>query len=205
MREAGVPVPDGYTVCKGDNVVYPEDFDIAYPVIVKPNNGGIGLGITVANDKTSYRKALTEAIRWDNEVLVEEYISGREFAVGTIDGMALPVIETLPLETTEENTGLSRKGERMRKCPADITSELADKLMEAAETVTKVLGVNAYAKMDFIVLYNGDFVCMECDSLPQLYPDAQLVQEAKAAGMSFEDLCSKILELSLIERANSTT
>ncbi len=205
MREAGVPVPDGYTVCKGDNVVYPEDFDIAYPVIVKPNNGGIGLGITVANDKTSYRKALTEAIRWDNEVLVEEYISGREFAVGTIDGMALPVIETLPLETTEENTGLSRKGERMRKCPADITSELADKLMEAAETVTKVLGVNAYAKMDFIVRDNGDFVCLECDSLPQLYPDAQLVQEAKAAGMSFEDLCSKILELSLIERAHSTT
>ena len=205
MREAGVPVPNGYTVCKNEEITDPEEMGMGYPVIVKPNNGGIGLGISVANDRTTYRKALTEALRWDNEVLIEEYISGREFAVGTIGGKALPVIEKLPMHTTDENVGLSKEGRKMQKCPADIPAKLAEDLSEAAETVTKVLGVNAYAKMDFIVNDDGEFACLECDSLPQLYPDAQLVQEAKAAGMSFEELCKKILELSLIERAHSTT
>ena len=197
LEEAGIPVPKGFCAFKGEEIGDPEDFGISYPVIVKPNNGGIGLGISVANDKNSYLKALKEAFRWESEIVVEEYIAGREFAVGGVDGKAFPVIEVLPLETRDKEQGMSLRGERVQKCPAEIPDELSEELRAIAEKVSAVLGVHAYFKVDFIVREDGSYVCLECDSLPQLYQDAHLVLEAKAAGISFGELCDKILEMSL--------
>ncbi len=197
LEEAGIPVPKGFCAYKNEEIGDPEEFGLSYPVIVKPNNGGIGLGISVANDKNSYLKALKEAFRWEGEIIVEEYVAGREFAVGSVAGKAFPVIEVLPLETRNKEVGMTLRGEELQKCPADIPEELAAKLRETAEKVSSVLGVLAYSKVDFIVREDGSFVCLECDSLPQLYQDAHLVLEAKAAGVSFGDLCDKIMELSL--------
>ncbi len=197
LEEAGIPVPKGFCAYKNEEIGDPEEFGLSYPVIVKPNNGGIGLGISVANDKNSYLKALKEAFRWESEIIVEEYVAGREFAVGSVAGKAFPVIEVLPLETRNKEVGMTLRGEELQKCPADIPEELAAKLRETAEKVSSVLGVLAYSKVDFIVREDGSFVCLECDSLPQLYQDAHLVLEAKAAGVSFGDLCDKIMELSL--------
>ncbi|MBR4731565.1 MAG: DUF2974 domain-containing protein [Lachnospiraceae bacterium] len=197
LEEAGIPVPKGFCAYKNEEIGDPEEFGLSYPVIVKPNNGGIGLGISVANDKNSYLKALKEAFRWEGEIIVEEYVAGREFAVGSVAGKAFPVIEVLPLETRNKEVGMTLRGEELQKCPADIPEELAKKLRETAEKVSSVLGVLAYSKVDFIVREDGSFVCLECDSLPQLYQDAHLVLEAKAAGVSFGDLCDKIMELSL--------
>lgn len=197
LAQAGVPVPNGYCIYKHQEAMDPEEAGLSYPVIVKPNNGGIGLGISVANDKVSYAKAINEAFRWENEIIVEEYVIGREFAVGTIDGKPLPVIEVLPLATKNKEMGMSLRGETVQKCPADIPAKLADQLRETAQKVVSILGVLAYGKVDFIVREDGSFVCLECDSLPQLYQDAHLVLEAKEAGMSFGDLCEKIMEMSL--------
>ena len=197
LVEAGIPVPKGYVTYRGEHEVHPEDKNLQYPVIVKPNNGGIGLGISVASDRNSFKKALKDAFRWESEILVEEYITGREFAVGTIDGKALPVLEVLPFHTKEHETDLSLRGEKLRKCPADIPKELSERLRKTAEQVVDILGVNAYGKVDFIVKDDGCFVCLECDSLPQLSQDAHLVVDAQAAGISFGDLCDRILEMSL--------
>ena len=197
LSEAGIPVPKGYCAYKNQEIGDPEEFGISYPVIVKPNNGGIGLGISVANDRISYRKALKEAFRWENEIIVEEYVIGREFAVGSINGVALPVIEVLPLETRNKEQGMSLGGETVQKCPADIPGELARELRKTAEKVSDTLGVLAYSKVDFIVREDGSFVCLECDSLPQLYQDAHLVLEAKEAGISFGELCDQIMKMSL--------
>ena len=197
MEQSGIPVPKGYCVYKGQEMLLPQEFGINYPVIVKPNNGGISIGITVANDENAFLRAVRDAFRFESDILVEEYVAGREFAVGTLEGKALPVLEVLPLETTEEGAGMNLKGKRMPQCPADIPEELTQQLKETAEAVTELLGVKAYAKMDFIVREDGSFVCLECDSLPQLYPDAHLVLEAKAEGISFEDLCSRILDMVL--------
>jgi D-alanine--D-alanine ligase len=197
MEQSGIPVPNGYCVYKGQEMLLPQEFGINYPVIVKPNNGGISIGITVANDENAFLRAVRDAFRFESDILVEEYVAGREFAVGTLDGKALPVLEVLPLETTEDGAGMNLKGKRMPQCPADIPEELTQQLKETAEAVTELLGVKAYAKMDFIVREDGSFVCLECDSLPQLYPDAHLVLEAKAEGISFEDLCSRILDMVL--------
>ena len=150
-----------------------------------------------ANDRNSYLKALREAFRWDNTILVEEYVIGREFAVGTLEGKALPVIEVLPLETRDKEQGMTLQGKTVQKCPAEISEELSAQLMKAAEKVTAVLGVTAYSKTDFILRNDNSWVCLECDSLPQLYQDAHLVMEAKEAGISFADLCDKIIAMGL--------
>ena len=197
LAEAGIPVPKGYLVYRDREKADPESRSLNYPVIVKPNNGGIGLGISVAGDPGSYHQALKKAFRWENEILVEEYVSGREFAVGILDGKALPVLEKLPLETRDKEVGKSLRGNAVRKCPADIPEELSSSLMRAAEEVSAVLGVTACSKVDFIVREDGSYVCLECDSLPQLYQDAHLVLEAEAAGISFGDLCDRIMEMSL--------
>lgn len=201
MMAAGVPVPDGYCIRKGTAIPDPTEHGLKYPVIVKPNNGGIGLGISVAGDLAAYQKAVKNAFRWDTEVLVEEYIAGREFAVSTIEGKALPVLEKLPLETSDKEKGMTLRGETANKCPADISEELTLKLQKAAEDAAAALGVSAYAKMDFIVRADGEsFACLECDSLPQLYPDSQLVMSARVAGRSFGDLCDKIMEMCLVKK-----
>ncbi len=201
MRTMGVPVPDGYTIKKGSSIPDPAEQGLEFPVIVKPNNGGIGVGISIATDITAYEKAVKNAFRWDTEILIEEYFTGREFAVCTVEGKALPVLEKLPLETSDKEKGLTMSGETANKCPAEIPDELAKALQKAAEDVAFALGVNAYAKMDFIVSSDlKSFVCLECDSLPQLYPDSHLVISAKAAGRSFGDLCDKIMEMSLVKK-----
>ena len=197
LEEAGIPVPKGFCAFKNEEVGNPEEFGLSYPVIVKPNNGGIGLGISVANDKASYLKALKEAFRWESEIIVEQYVAGREFAVGCVGGKALPVIEVLPLEAKNKEQGRLLSGELMNKCPADIPAGLAKKMQETAEQVTATLGVLANSKVDIILREDGSFVVLECDSLPQLYQDAHLVMEAKAAGISFGDLCDKLMELAM--------
>ena len=133
--------------------------------------------------------------------MVEDYFSGREFAVCTVEGKALPVLEKLPFQTGDKEKALSHKGETVNKCPADIPEELARSLQKAAEDVTSVLGTNAYCKIDFMVSQDLEsFVCLECDSLPQLYPDSQLVISAKASGRSLGDLLDKIMEISLVKK-----
>ena len=195
-----IPVPKGYLVNKDERIIMPEEYNINYPVIVKPNNGGIGLGISVVNDKNAYFKALKEAFRWENEIIVEEFVIGREFSVGTLNGKALPVLEVLPLHTKDHNEGMTLAGEKLKKCPANIPDKLANELMHTAEVAAKSLGLKTYSKTDFILRSDGSFVCLECDSLPHLNPDSQLVAEANAADISFEDFCEKVIEISLLNK-----
>jgi len=192
-----IPVPKGYLIKKGEPIIEPKQFNINYPVIVKPNNGGIGLGITVANDKTMYMKAIKEAFKWESEILIEEFVMGREFSVGILNGTPLPVLEVLPLNTKDKKTGKLLSGQKQRICPAQIDDELAEELMNTAKAANDALGLHVYSKTDFILRSDGTFVCLECDSLPHLNEESQLVEQAMASGVTFEQFVDKVIELSL--------
>ena len=195
-----IPVPKGYVLEKDSEIIEPTKKGFNYPVIVKPNNGGLGLGISVATEVQSFKKALKEAFRWENEVIVEEYVSGREYKVSTIEGKALPVLEVFPLNPSDTTSGKRLSGVLDKKCPANISKDLETKLMKTAEIASSALGLKAYSKVDFIVRNDGSFVCLECDSHPHLNTESDFITEAKAAGMSFDDVCIKILELSLLKK-----
>ena len=200
IKNVGVPVPKGYLVYKNKRIIYPDEKSIKYPVIVKPNNGGIGLGISVVSDKTSYDKALKEAFKWENEIIVEEYVAGREFAVSILDKNVLPIVEVLPLNTKEDSVGLSISGERTKKCPAVLSKELEKKIKDAALAVSNALNLETYAKVDFILRKDNTFVCLECDSQPRLNSDSQIILSAQNANLSFTDFCKKVLELSYFNK-----
>ena len=195
-----IPVPKGYTLEKNDPIIEPTKKGMNYPVIVKPNNGGLGLGVSVATEDKSFKKALNEAFRWENEIIVEEYVVGREYKVSTISGKALPVLEVFPLNTSSAESGKRLSGITDKKCPAKISKKLEEKLMKTAEVASLALGLKAYSKVDFIVREDESFVCLECDSHPHLNKESDFITEAKASGLSFDDVCIKILELSLLKK-----
>ncbi|OUM62654.1 hypothetical protein PIROE2DRAFT_11031 [Piromyces sp. E2] len=200
MINNNVLTPKGYLLRKNDEVDEPMKHNMEYPVIVKPNNGGIGLGISVASGKEVFEKAVKEAFRWENEIIVEEYIRGREFSVGILDGVVLPIVEVLPLNHSDYQLGLYLSGERSNRCPANIPEDLEEKIKKAALTVYKALNLNSYAGIDFILKYDDTFYCLEVDSQPKIGLDSNLLLAAQNADISFPDFCRKAIELSLLKK-----
>ncbi|MCR4898078.1 MAG: ATP-grasp domain-containing protein [Acholeplasmatales bacterium] len=197
FNENGINTCKGYTLIKGNKILEPKDLNINYPVIIKPNNGGIGLGISLAKDKKSYYKSLDEAFLWDDEVLVEEYINGREFSVGILDNKALPVLEILPLNCKNRDLGDNLDVIKAKRCPAEIDEHLSNKLQKLALKASNSLNLKCYSKVDFILKDSGEIICVECDSLPQLNPYSYLAVMAKEDGITFDKFLSKIIQLSL--------
>lgn len=193
FRHHGIPTPDGFVLQKHREVREPEH----YPCVVKPVCGGSSIGVTIVTESASYQKALEEAFRWEDEVVVEEYIRGREFSVGVIEGKALPVIEIEPLEGFYDYRNKYAAGRAVETCPANLPDDLTEKMQDHAEQVADVLGLETYSRMDFLLDDKGEMFCLEANTLPGMTPTSLLPQEAKAAGISYEALCEKIIEISL--------
>ncbi|MCM1134461.1 MAG: D-alanine--D-alanine ligase [Clostridium sp.] len=171
--------------------------EIPFPCIVKACCGGSSVGVSVAMTPEDYDKALEEAFKYDGEALVEQYIEGREFSVGVIDGKALPVIEIAPLAGFYDYKSKYQPGATLETCPAHISPEKTAEIQSCAEKVFKVLRLKNYARMDFMMNGQGEIFCLEANTLPGMTPTSLLPQEAAAAGMDFGELCEKIMENAL--------
>lgn len=188
-----IPTPAGIRLKAGEQ----EEMPVPFPCVVKACCGGSSVGVCIANNREEYEKAKEEAFRYGDEVVIEEYIKGREFSIGVLDGKALPVIEMAPLEGFYDYKNKYQAGSTIETCPAQIPQECAEKMQRTAEQVFHALRLHNYARMDFMMRENGEFYCLEANTLPGMTPTSLLPQEAAVVGMSFEDLCEKIIELSL--------
>lgn len=197
LRSNGIPVPKGYLIKKGENITEPEEKNMSYPVVVKPCNGGIGLGVSVVMNKASFQKAIKDAYRWAQEILVEEYVSGRQFSVSTINGKALPIYESAALNTLDDKTDLALDGKIVENFNKKYSDRFVKELSNQAEKAAYCLGMKDYSMADFIIRSDGTYVCLEVDSLPEITDDSRFASSAKETGMSFDMLCVKILELAL--------
>lgn len=197
LAKNGIPVPDGYLIKKNDEIVTPENKNLPYPVVVKPCNGGIGLGISVVINNESFQKAVKDAFRWGNDVLVEEYVSGRQFSVATINGKALPIVEVAQLKTTKKFSDIDLSGKEVMKFNENFSERFVNQLSSQAEKAAWCLGMREYSKTDFIVKDDGSYVCLEVDSLPEFNKNSDFVLEANKAGIEYSNLTKKIIEISL--------
>lgn len=170
---------------------------VAFPSVVKVCCGGSSVGVYIVHNDTEYQQALQEAAKYDTQILIEQYIKGREFSVGVIDGRALPVIEIAPLNGFYDYKNKYQAGSTVETCPADLPEDIAAAMRSEAEKVFRVLRLKAYARMDFMMDESGSFYCLEANTLPGMTPTSLLPQEALAEGMSFEALCEKLIEVSL--------
>lgn len=193
----GVPTPKGITLEKGKCSSQLADYGMGFPVIVKPCCGGSSVGVCIANNQTEYQAALLEAFSYENEVVVEQFITGREFSVAVVDGKAYPVIEIAPLQGFYDYKNKYQAGSCVETCPADLSSALTKEMQKYAEMGYKALNLQAYARLDFLMDDEGNVYCLEANTLPGMTPTSLIPQEAKAIGMDYPQLCEKLIEVSL--------
>lgn len=187
----GIPTPTGFRMRRGERQTAKEG--VGFPCIVKTCCGGSSVGVCIAREEAEYERALEEAFRYGDEVIVEQYIEGREFSVGVMDGKALPVIEIAPRQGFYDYKNKYQAGSTVETCPAALEPEKAERMQRIAEQVFAALRMKSYARMDFMMSRAGEIYCLEANTLPGMTATSLLPQEAQAVGMSFEDLCEKIL------------
>lgn len=189
----GIPTPAGIRLKKGEK----QEKQVPFPCIVKACCGGSSVGVSIAKKEDEYEDALKEAFRYDDEVIIEQYIQGREFSVGVMEGRALPVIEIAPLQGFYDYKNKYQAGSTIETCPAELSEEKTKEMQEYAEMAFKALRLKNYARMDFMMDMSGDIYCLEANTLPGMTPTSLLPQEAAAEGIGFSELCEKIIAAAL--------
>ncbi len=189
-----VPTPKGISFKKGQ-----ESKDtVPFPKVVKVTTGGSSVGVSIVHDEDEYKVALADAFSYGDEVVVEEYIKGREFSCAVIDGEAYPVIEIAPLSGFYDYKNKYQAGSTIETCPALLPAERTHEIQRAAEAAFKALRLHVYARMDFMMSEEtGKIYCLEANTLPGMTPTSLLPQEAAALGISFNELCELIIRKSL--------
>lgn len=197
LMHAGIKMAKGYTLHKRTQGGLVNRSELGYPAVVKAANGGSSIGVFIVNNDAEYEEAVSSCFDIDDEIVVEEYIKGREFSVGVLGDEALPVIEIAPVTGFYDYKNKYQKGMAVETCPAEIERESAEKMQAVAKEVAAVLGCSVYSRSDFLMDEKGEIYCLESNSLPGMTPTSLVPQEAEALGISYENLCDKIIELSL--------
>jgi D-alanine-D-alanine ligase len=170
---------------------------LGFPLVVKPSRGGSALGVKFAADPTEVPAALVAAFSYDDRVVLERFVDGRELAVSVVGNEALPVVEAIPEGGDRYDFEARYEIGRTRfECPADLTEDEGAAVDEAALGAYRALGCSGFARVDLILDEEGPQV-LEVNAIPGLTDTSLLPQSAEAAGMSFEDLVGRILELAL--------
>ena len=193
----GIPTPQGIAMTKANRKDSAAELGLKLPLVVKPCCGGSSIGVSIANDEGEFKQALDEAFRWEDSLVIEEFVKGREFSVGVIEYQALPVIEIAPLQGFYDYKNKYKAGSAVETCPADLPEDITKQMQGYAERVAKVLGLSTYSRMDFLLNEKNEIYCLEANTLPGMTPTSLLPQEAAAIGMSYPELCEHIIAVSM--------
>lgn len=165
-----------------------------FPVVIKPANGGSSVGMYIAKDEADYKRDLQEAFGFDTELVVEEYIKGREFSMAVVNGKALSAIEIIVNDGWYDFEHKFVSGNTTKfVTPPDIPDDVHEEMKRIALKTFKVLGLSNYGRIDFFWNDNGLYV-IEGNSLPGMTPLSLMPQEAEADGILYDDLCDQIVQ-----------
>lgn len=197
FRMNGIPTPNGISLKRGEDAKSVAELGLTLPCVVKPCRGGSSIGVSIVHTEDGFAAALAEAFRLEDELIVEEFIEGREFSVGVIDGEPLPVIEIAPVEGFYDYKNKYKAGSAVETCPAELSPALTEEMQQYARRVAQVLGLDTYSRSDFLLGRDNRIYCLEVNTLPGMTPTSLLPQEAQVVGMNFHQLCEKLIALSL--------
>lgn len=204
LRASGLPTPDWFAFNEtafrelgaADALPALED-RLGFPLVVKPSRGGSALGVRFAASPLEVPEALVSAFSYDSRVMLERFVEGRELAVSVLGGEALPVVEAIPAEGDRYDFEARYEIGRTRfVCPAELDERAAGAVTSAALGAYRALGCAGFSRVDLILADEGPEV-LEVNAIPGLTDTSLLPQAAEAAGMSFEDLVGRILDLAL--------
>jgi D-alanine-D-alanine ligase len=204
IEEAGLPTPDWFAFNQtafrelgaADALGRLEE-TLGFPLVVKPSRGGSSLGVKFAASAAEVPQALVSAFSYDERVLLERYVEGRELAVSVLADEPLPVVEAILLEGDRYDFEARYEIGRTRfACPAELSAEEERAVTEAALATYRALGCTGFARVDLILAADGPWL-LEANAIPGLTDTSLLPQAAEAAGLSFEQLVERIRDLAL--------
>ena len=190
----GILTPRSRMLHRGEIFSFDE---LPLPAVAKPNSGGSSIGISIAHTREELKKAIEIAFQQEDQILVEEFVKGRELSCGVVDGKALPIIEIIPKEGFYDYKNKYQAGAALEVTPAPLSASATEKVQRLAERVFQALKLSVYARMDFLLTENEDAYCLEANTLPGMTPTSLLPQEAAVTGLDYIHLCEKIIALSL--------
>jgi len=196
FRDAEVPTP-AWRMAPVDSATV--ERDIGYPAVVKPSKQGSTVGLTVVKRPDELAAAIEEAYRFDDEVMIEQFIGGRELTVPILGDQALPVGEIIPKHEIFDYECKYQAGMAEEIFPADLPPEHARALQELALLAHRVLKLSGYSRVDFRMDEAGTFWCLEVNTLPGMTAASLFPKGAAAAGIPFPVLCERLCRLAIEE------
>lgn len=205
VSTAGVPIAKSIKIASNHNIKRKtreilDNFN--FPLVVKPNKEGSSFGLSLVKTQSDLEPAINKALNYDNEIIVEDYIKGREFTVSIIENqnevISLPIIEIIPKNEFYDYESKYIEGGSTFNCPAKISTSLEKKLKNYAIRAHKLIGCKDYSRVDFIVdEKNLEPYLLEINTLPGMTPTSLLPQAAKAFGYSYEKLVDHLINLAI--------
>lgn len=194
-QDLNIPIPKAILFQKGDSLTNIK-LNFPFPCIVKPNNGGSSVGITKVEDIINLSRAIEFALKYDDKVLIEEFIPGKEITVTILGNQTYPVIEIRPRNGWYDYQNKYTKGSTEYICPAEISGDNSSKVQEMAYNFFRRISGKAYGRVDF--RFDGEeFYFLEANTLPGMTSLSLTPMAVKSKGIDFKTLLITIIELSL--------
>jgi D-alanine-D-alanine ligase len=197
----GVSTPEWFSLNKNsvnpDSVTELINSKFGFPAVIKPNDQGSTVGLSVCKSPSEVAKAVELAFEFSDKVLIERFIAGYEMTVGILENKALPVLQIKPKHDLYDYECKYTSGMSEYIVPADIPAEAAKKMQEQALLAFTSLECDAYSRVDFRVDEDYNPYCLEVNTLPGMTSTSLVPKMAKAVGIQFEDLIDRIIRLSL--------
>jgi D-alanine-D-alanine ligase len=194
FRMAGIPTPD-WLMAPADGIAV--EAQLGYPLVVKPNKQGSTVGLTVVRSWDQLDPAVREAFRYDDEVILEKFIPGRELTCGILADRALAVGEIVSKGEVFDYESKYQEGGATEIFPAELTEEQTRTVQDLSLRAHRALKLEGFSRVDFRMDDEGAFWCLEVNTLPGMTGTSLLPQSAAAAGISFPELCDRICRLAL--------
>lgn len=198
LAAAGIRVP------RGVRLNPQADLDIeailavtGLPAVVKPCSCGSSVGVSLVDTKEDLADAIARAAQYENEILVETRILGRELTCGIVEGRVLPPVEIIPKTGFYDYQNKYQAGATTEICPAPIDEFALAKVQKATAEGFAALRLSSYARFDYILDAEGEVWCLEANTLPGMTPTSLLPQEAAAIGMDYDTLCDTLARSAL--------
>lgn len=195
LKAEGIPIANGISIYKRENVNLKEIEQLKYPMIVKPNTGGSSIGISLVYSREELKKAIFEGFKYGNKIIIEEYISGSEYTVPLLDGKALPILSIFHQSSFFDYNSKYENKNTIENV-AILSKDLEKEIIEIAEKCYRIFDCTAYARVDIMVSKGIPYV-LELNTLPGMTRNSLFPKSAEAANISYSNLLDKIIKLSL--------
>ena len=196
FRAAGVPTADWIMTGPDWKLDAGEvEKALGFPVVVKPSKEGSTVGLSVVKEAGQLAGAIAEAALYDDEVMVERFVAGRELTVGIVGNHAMPVGEIIPKHEIYDYECKYTPGMAVEEFPAKLSATLTAEAQRLAVLAFRALKLDGCARIDFRMTSGGELFCLEANTLPGMTATSLIPQAAAAEGIDFSTLCDRILAL----------